>query len=96
MEHLGDVDQVKAFFSPLGDDVNLGARWVHGLRRMYHGHRNLFGRTQWTSLVTWVKRKLILIYLEIVLISTQDWCTVCAERAIGSKIILGTPDGTPR
>jgi hypothetical protein len=26
-------------------------------------------------------------------ISTQDWCTICAELAIGSKIILGTPDG---
>jgi hypothetical protein len=24
----------------------------------------------------------------------QDWCTVCAERIIGSKIILDTPDGT--
>jgi hypothetical protein len=28
--------------------------------------------------------------------STQDWCTVCAERAIGLEIISGTPDGTPR
>jgi hypothetical protein len=41
----------------------------------------------------WVKWKLILVRLEIVLISTQDWCTICAELAIGSKIILGTPDG---
>jgi hypothetical protein len=32
--------------------------------------------------------------LEIVLVSVQDRCTVCAERAIGSKIALQAPDGT--
>jgi hypothetical protein len=34
--------------------------------------------------------------LEIVLILTQDRCTVCAERTIGSEIILDAPDGTRR
>jgi hypothetical protein len=34
--------------------------------------------------------------LEIVLILTQDRCTVCAERTTGSEIILDTTDGTPR
>jgi hypothetical protein len=34
--------------------------------------------------------------LEIVLILTQDCCMVSAKHTIGSKIILGTPDGTPR
>ena len=33
--------------------------------------------------------------LEIVLILTQDKCTVCAERTIGLEIILGATDGTP-
>jgi hypothetical protein len=33
--------------------------------------------------------------LVIVLISTQDRCTVCAERIIGSEIFLDTPDDTP-
>ena len=32
----------------------------------------------------------------IVLILTQDRCTVCAERTIGSDIILDALDGTPR
>jgi hypothetical protein len=32
----------------------------------------------------------------IVLIMTQDMCTVCAERTIGSEIILDAPDETPR
>ena len=26
----------------------------------------------------------------------QDRSTVCAERSIGSEIVLDTPDGTPR
>jgi hypothetical protein len=30
------------------------------------------------------------------LILTQDRYTVCPEHVIGSEIILGTPDGTPR
>ena len=33
------------------------------------------------------------VHLEIVLILTQDGCTVCAERTIGSEIVLDTPDG---
>jgi hypothetical protein len=32
-----------------------------------------------------LRRKLILVYLEIVLILTQDRCTVCAEHTIGGK-----------
>jgi hypothetical protein len=30
--------------------------------------------------------KLVSVHLEIVLILTQDRCTVCAERSIGSEI----------
>ena len=43
-----------------------------------------------------LKWKLDLVYLEIVLILTQDKCTVYAERTIGSEIILDASDGTPR
>ena len=38
----------------------------------------------------------ILVRLEIVLILAQDRCTVCAERTIGSEIILDAPNGTSR
>jgi hypothetical protein len=43
---LGDVGQVESWFDLFGDSVNIGARQVHGLRRMYHMHRNHFGQTQ--------------------------------------------------
>jgi hypothetical protein len=34
--------------------------------------------------------------LEIVLTLIQDRCTVCAERTVGSEIVLDAPDGSPR
>ena len=42
--------------------------------------------------MTRLKWKLVSICLEIVLILMQDRCTVCAERTIGSEIILDAPD----
>jgi hypothetical protein len=33
------------------------------------------------------------VRLEIVLILTQDSCTVCAERTTGSAIVLDAPEG---
>ena len=39
---------------------------------------------------------LISVRLETVLILTQDQCTVCVERTIGSEIVLDAPDGSPR
>jgi hypothetical protein len=32
---LGDMGQVEACFGPFGHSVNVDAREVHGLRRMY-------------------------------------------------------------
>jgi hypothetical protein len=40
--------------------------------------------------------KLVFVYLEMVLILTQDRCMVCAEHTIGLEIILDAPEGTPR
>ena len=39
---------------------------------------------------------LALVYLEIVLVSVQDRCTVCAQCTIGSEIVVEVADGTPR
>ena len=36
------------------------------------------------------------VRLEMALVLVQDRCTVCAERTIGSDIVLDAPDGTPR
>jgi hypothetical protein len=47
-------------------------------------------------LVTRLKCKLGSIHLEIVIILTQDRCTVCAKYTIGSEIVLDTPGYTPR
>jgi hypothetical protein len=44
----------------------------------------------------WVMWNHVLVDLEIVLVSVQDRCTVCAKRTIGSEIILDALDGTPR
>jgi hypothetical protein len=38
----------------------------------------------------------LLVQLAIVLIITQDWCTVCTERNTSSEIALDTANGTPR
>jgi hypothetical protein len=39
---------------------------------------------------------LVSFRLEIVLILTQDNCTVCAKSTIGLEIVLDARDGTPR
>jgi len=46
--------------------------------------------------VTRLTCTLVSVRLEIVLVLTQDRCTVCAEHTKGSEIILDAPDGTPR
>ena len=96
MELLGDVGHVESRFGPFGDSGNLDTRWVHGLRRTYHRLKNHFGRTRWNSLVTQVMSNHVLVCLEMVLVSVQDRCTVCAQCIIGSRIVLDELDGTPR
>ena len=39
----------------------------------------------------WITWNLVLLCLEIVLVSVQDRCTVCAKCTIDSKIILTHP-----
>jgi hypothetical protein len=96
MELVDDDAHVEARFDPFGDSANLDGRYVHGLRQTYHWLRNRFRCTRWYSEVMRLKQKLISVHLEIVLILTQDRCTVCNEQTIGSEIILHAPDETPR
>ena len=65
------------------------------MQQMYHRLRNCFGHTQWYIKMMTLKWKLDSVCSEIVLILAQDRCMVCAERIVGSEVILDTPDGTP-
>jgi hypothetical protein len=101
LDQFGDSFNLGPFgdsfnLSSFRGSVNLGASEVHGLRRTCHELRNHFLAHLIVLLVAWIMQKLILIYLEIVLISTQDRCTICSKYTTGIKIILGTPDDTPR
>ena len=96
MALLGDTGHVESRFGPFGDGVSVGARQLHGLYQTFHRLRNHFGHNRWYSYVTRLKWKLVLVYLEIVLILTHDTYMVCAKRTIGSEIILDAPSGTPR
>jgi hypothetical protein len=87
---------VEARFNPFGDCANLAARYVHGLRQTYHRLRNRFRRILWTSLVTWIKWNLVLVYV-------RDSVSVSARYVHGLhqmyhrlRIDLDGRDGTPR
>ena len=58
---------------------------------MYHRLRNQFGHSRWNSYVTWVLWNPVSGCLEIVLVSVQDRCTVCAKRTIGLDIVFNAP-----
>jgi hypothetical protein len=44
----------------------------------------------------WVMWNLVSVRLEIVLVSVQYRCMVCAVHTIVSEIVLEAPDKTPR
>jgi hypothetical protein len=95
MELLADVGHVESHFFLFGDCCywcKVGARFVP----TYYRLRNHFGRTWRYSLGTRLKWKFISFCLKIVLILTQDSCTVRIEHAIGLEIVSDAPDGTPR
>jgi hypothetical protein len=94
MELVSDVGHVESRFSPFGDSVS--ARLEHGLHRIYHRHRNRFGRSRSDSYVTRLKWKLGSVRFGIVLLLMQDWCLVCTKYSIGIEIILNALGGTPR
>jgi hypothetical protein len=49
MDLLGDVAHLESRFGLFGDAICVGARLLHGLRRMYHRLRYRFGHSQWYS-----------------------------------------------
>ena len=91
MELLGDVGHVESRSVRLEMLLVLVQDRCTDHRLRYH-----LGHTQWYTKVMKLSWKLVLVCLEIILIMTPDRCTVCAERTIGSEIVLGAPNGTPR
>jgi hypothetical protein len=43
----------------------------------------------------WLMWNLVSVCSVMVLVLVQDKCMACAERTIGSDIVLEAPDGTP-
>ena len=41
--------------------------------------------------MTWVLWNPVLDCLDIVLVSVQDWCTVCAKRTLGLDFVFNAP-----
>jgi hypothetical protein len=91
MDLLSDIGHLESCFNPFGDCVIVSAKlgtWFAP---------NIAHKLFWTHLsVTRLKWMLVLVYLEILLILTQDRCTVWAECTLGSELILDAPDGSPR
>jgi hypothetical protein len=87
---------VDARLGPFGDSANLGARLVHGFAL----NRPQAQKSFWTHRIEHLGDgghvDLISVRLEIVLVSVQDRCTVCAKHTIASEIVLNAPDDTPR
>jgi hypothetical protein len=50
---------------------------------------------RWYYYVTWVRWNLVSKCFEIVFVSVQDRCTVCAKHIIGLEIILHALSGSP-
>ena len=63
---------------------------------MYHRLRNHFSMQTMELLGDGVMWNLVSVHLEMVLVSVQDRCMVCAKHTIGSEIVLDLPNGTPR
>jgi hypothetical protein len=93
---LGDEDQVEARLISFGDSANLDTRQVHGLCRAFHRPRKSCWTHPMDLLGEWVMWNLVSVHLEIVLVSVEYWCSVCAKDTLGSEIVLCAPEGTRR
>jgi hypothetical protein len=96
MELLGDVGCVESCFGLFRDGVSLWHKIGAWLAPTVPQAQKSFWTSPMVLLSDEAPVKAISVRLEIVLILTQDRCTVFAKRTIGSEIIMDTPDGTPR
>jgi hypothetical protein len=92
---VGDVCQVEARFYPFGDGVHLGARKVRFAPNVPRAWKSFEARPM-VLLGDIGQVEACFRPFGVVLILTQDRCTVCAECTTGMEIFSGTPDGTSR
>jgi hypothetical protein len=91
--HLGVPSGAsKTIFEPMVRNVQT----VHLSRVKYYLQMDKVTWVLWHLNLVRLDTVLLSVYLEIVIMLTQDRCTVCAECTIGSEIILAAPDGIPR
>jgi hypothetical protein len=91
MELLGDVGQVEGHLNSLGDGVNLGKIGARIAANVPWAWKS-FCAYSMELLGNVGQMELVSIRLDVLLISTQDRCTVCAKRTIGLEIYLDAPD----
>ena len=96
MELLDDEAQVEARFSTFGDSANIDARQVSGLRRTNHRLKKSFQMHPMLHIGDEAQAKAHFGPFEDSANLDARQVTVYAERTIGLKIILDTPNGTPR
>jgi hypothetical protein len=74
---LGDEAQVDAYFDLFGDSTNLDGRWVYVCAERTTVLEIILDAPIGTP--RWLTWNLISVRSEIVLVSEQDRCTVCAK-----------------
>jgi hypothetical protein len=104
-ELLGDVRHVESHFGPFGERVLVSVQDgrmfclnVPRVQRSFwmHSMELLGAWVMWNLILVRLVTMLVLIHLEIVLVSMQDWCTICAKHTIGLEMILTHLIVTPR
>ena len=95
MELLGDMGHVESHFFLFGDSVSIGARYVHGFALGIPYVQKSFWTHSMVPLGDEAQVEARFGLSDIVLILTQDRCTVCVERTNGLEIVLDATDGTP-
>ena len=92
MKLLGDLGHLESRFFSFGHSVCVGAWFVLDVP---HAYKSFWTQTM-VPLGDEAQVEAHFSLSDIVLILTQDRCTVCVKHTIGSEIVLDAPDGTPR
>ena len=100
---LGEEAHVESWFCLFGvvlilmqDRCTVCIEHTICLENQFRHTRWIYRCTRWNYQMKCIIWNLASVQLEIVLVSVQDSCMVCAQCTIGSEIVVEVPDGTPR